>query len=99
MALRSGGDRFVQVEIQLVVLFDGQAQPSSVVVLSSEGDAENFLLRQAAAKVADQVSRMIAYDSANQSLWPKLFALCRELFETPGDWLLLHDEHKRQRIH
>lgn len=98
IALLSGGERFVQVEIRLVVLFDEQAQPSSVLVLSSEGDAEHFLLRQAVAKVADQVSRMIAYDSASESLWPKLFALCHELFETPGGWLLLHDEHKRQRI-
>jgi PAS domain S-box-containing protein len=98
VALRCGGDRFVQVEIRLVVIFDQQAQPSSVLVMSSEGDAENFLVRQAAAKVADQVSRMIAFDSTNESLWPKLFSLCQELFETPGGWLILHDGQRRPAI-
>lgn len=98
VALRCGGDFFVQVEIQLVVLYDDNTQPSGVLVMSSEGDAENFLLRQAVAKVAEEVSRMITYESSNPSLWPKIFALCQKLFETPSGWLLLHGKQGEKYI-
>lgn len=98
IALRCGGEGFVQVEMNLAVIHDAKAQPSGVLVMSSEGDAEHFLVRRAAAQAADQVSRMIAYGSSNGNLWPKLFALCQELFETPGGWLLLHGSQGQQRI-
>ncbi len=98
IALLCGGERFVQVEIQLVVIHDEKAQQSGVLVMSSEGDAQNFLVRRAVAQVADQVSRMIAYGSSNGNLWSKLFALCQELFETPGGWLILHGAHGQPRI-
>ncbi|MBI3959445.1 MAG: GAF domain-containing protein [Chloroflexi bacterium] len=98
IALRGGGERFVQVEIQLVVIYDEQARQSGVLVMSGEGDAENILLRRAVAKLADQVSRMVAYGASNESLWSKLFALCQELFETPGGWLILRGAHEQPRI-
>jgi len=90
VALRCGGDHFIQVEIHLTVFYDDQAQPSGVLVMSREGDEQHLLIRQAVAKVADQVSQLIAYASSDEDAWSRLFALCQELFDTPGGWLSLH---------
>ncbi len=92
VALRCGGDRFFQVEIQLVVVYDNQAKPSGVLVMSNEGDPENFLLRRALAKVADEVSHTIAFSARDESVWSNIFAICQNLFEMPGGWLMLSDE-------
>jgi len=98
VALRCGGNHFVQVEIQLIATYDEKAQPSGVLVMSGEGDGQNILLRRAVAKVADQVSHIIAYSPSDEVLWSKLFALCRELFETPGGWLTLRGTHGKRSI-
>lgn len=98
IALRCGDNNFVQVEMRLVVVYDEQAQASGVLVMSGEGDAEHYLLRQAIANVADRVSRMIAYDPSGEKLWPKLFALCQELFEIPGGWLTLRGQNGESHI-
>lgn len=98
VVLRCGGDRFIQVEMQLSVFYDEEAHPSGVLVMSSEGGPENFLVRQALAKVADKTSRMIAYSGSGEALWSGLIAFCHELFETPGGWILLSSADGQQRI-
>ncbi|MFZ1754369.1 MAG: GAF domain-containing protein [Caldilineaceae bacterium] len=90
--LRCGRDRFVQIEMRLVVIYDEQAQPFGVLATSSEGDEQAFLVRRAMAKVAEQVSQIIAYRPSSGSLWSRIFALCEQLFETPSGWLLLRDD-------
>jgi hypothetical protein len=95
IALRCGGDRFLQVEIQLVVVYDNRAKPSGVLVMSSEGDPENFLVRRAVAKVADEVSHTIAFSARDDSIWSNIFAICQNLFEMPGGWLMLFDDRGR----
>lgn len=91
VALRCGGDRFLQVEIQLVVVYDDQAKASGVLVMSNEGDPENLLVRHAVAKVADEVSHTIAFSARDESIWASIFTLCQNLFEMPGGWLMLRD--------
>lgn len=95
VALRCGDDRFLQVEIQLVVVYDSRAKPSGVLVMSSEGDPENFLVRRAVAKVADEVSHTIAFSARDDSIWSNIFAICQNLFEMPGGWLMLFDDRGR----
>lgn len=90
--VRCGGDRFLQVEIQMIVVYDARANASGVLVMSSEGDAENILLRRALAKVADEVSRTIAFSARDESVWSNIFAICQNLFEMPGGWLMLRDD-------
>lgn len=98
VVLRCGGDRFIQVEMQLTVVYDDEAHPSGVLVMSSESGPENLLVRQAVAKVADKTSRLIAYGGSGETLWPSLVAFCHELFETPGGWILLASADGQQRI-
>lgn len=97
IALRCGEDRFVQIAISLAVVHDDQAQPSGVLVTSSEGDPEHYLLRRATAQVADRVSRMIAFEAPGERFWHNTFAYCQELFETPGGWLSLHGQENARR--
>ena len=98
LTLRCRGDQLIATTIYFFVIYDTLGQPDDVLFVIHEEDEEELALRKRMAETADRVSRLIAYGSSNAEIGLKIFDLCREIFATPGGWLIPRDAQGNPKI-